>query len=272
MLQKVLSSWATIRLSTRISAPWSYIRRHSEVHMPLLESSVHLPQTHASPLHKNTTCGCWSVCPITGMYFFCPLHYSISVAQALSCNVYKNSSSLSSSHKFRLFSEALFVYTPALLLSVLYFLFLAHKFSFCGWPILSIITQMGAPSNFVVWNRNTAVFHVYFGLQSSFYSFLVSWGGARLSSLGRSATNWTFVPAPDDRWWWWWWMWSNLWNESWQGKQKYLKKTCHSVTLSTTNPTWPDLSSNTGRRDGKPATNWLSYGTAEFGLKGSHTY
>jgi hypothetical protein len=34
---------------------------------------------------------------------------------------------------------------------------------------------------------------------------------------------------------------------------------CH---LSTTNPTWPDLWSNLGRRSAKPATNRLSYGTA----------
>jgi hypothetical protein len=33
--------------------------------------------------------------------------------------------------------------------------------------------------------------------------------------------------------------------------------------LSTTNPTWPDLGSNPGRRGGKPATNRLSYGTAK---------
>jgi hypothetical protein len=30
--------------------------------------------------------------------------------------------------------------------------------------------------------------------------FLVSWSGVRLSPLGTSATNWPFVPAPDDRW------------------------------------------------------------------------
>jgi hypothetical protein len=28
---------------------------------------------------------------------------------------------------------------------------------------------------------------------------LVSWDGVRLSPLGTSATNWPFVPAPDDR-------------------------------------------------------------------------
>jgi hypothetical protein len=35
-----------------------------------------------------------------------------------------------------------------------------------------------------------------------------------------------------------------------------------SVSLSTTNPTWPDLGSNPGRRGGKAASNRLHYGTA----------
>jgi hypothetical protein len=30
-------------------------------------------------------------------------------------------------------------------------------------------------------------------------SFLISWGGMRLSPLGTSATNWSIVPAPDDK-------------------------------------------------------------------------
>jgi hypothetical protein len=82
--------------------------------------------------------------------------------------------------------------------------------------------------------------------------FLVSWGGMRLSLLGTFATIWPIVPAPDDRWWW---MWRSRWDENWQGKPKYSEKTCPSVTLSTINPTCPDLGS-------KPATNRLSYGTA----------
>jgi hypothetical protein len=70
---------------------------------------------------------------------------------------------------------------------------------------------------------------------------------------------WPIVPAPDDRWW----LWSSWWNEDWKGKPKYLEKTCSSATLSTTNPTWPDLGSNLGHHGGKPATNHLSYGTAK---------
>ena len=39
-------------------------------------------------------------------------------------------------------------------------------------------------------------------------------------------------------------------------------KTCPSATLSTTNPTLTDSGSNPGLRDGRPATNRLSHGTA----------
>jgi hypothetical protein len=68
-----------------------------------------------------------------------------------------------------------------------------------------------------------------------------------------------YCTAPDDRWGW---LWSNSWNEDWQGKPKYSEKTCPRAILSTTNPTWPDPCANTGRRVGKPATNRLSYGAA----------
>jgi hypothetical protein len=71
---------------------------------------------------------------------------------------------------------------------------------------------------------------------------------------------WPIVPAPDDMWGW---LWSNRWNEDWQGKPKYSEKTCPSATLSTTNPTWPDPGSNPGRRGVKPSTNRLSYRAAE---------
>jgi hypothetical protein len=51
-------------------------------------------------------------------------------------------------------------------------------------------------------------------------------------------------------------------NVDWKGKSKYSEKTCLSATLSTTNPTLQDQSSNPSRRDGKPADNSLSYGAA----------
>jgi hypothetical protein len=90
--------------------------------------------------------------------------------------------------------------------------------------------------------------------------YIISWGGVRLSPLGTSATNCPIVPARDNRWWWW--VWSCRWNKNWQGKPKYSEKTCSNATLSTTNPTWPDVGSDPGRRGGKPATNRLIYGRA----------
>jgi hypothetical protein len=74
---------------------------------------------------------------------------------------------------------------------------------------------------------------------------------SRLAPLGTSATERPIVPAPGD-----------YDDEDWQGKPKYSAKTCPSATLSTTNPTRPDPGLNPGRRDGKPATNRLSYGAA----------
>jgi hypothetical protein len=50
-----------------------------------------------------------------------------------------------------------------------------------------------------------------------------------------------------------------------QEKLKYSEKTCPSATLSTTNPTLPDLGSNSGRRGAKRATKLLSYGAALTG-------
>jgi hypothetical protein len=47
------------------------------------------------------------------------------------------------------------------------------------------------------------------------------------------------------------------------GKPKYSEKTCPDTTLSTTNPTWPDLGLNLGCCGGKPATNRFSCGAAK---------
>jgi hypothetical protein len=49
------------------------------------------------------------------------------------------------------------------------------------------------------------------------------------------------------------------------GETEVLGENLPSATLSTTNPTWPDPSSNPGRRGGKPATNRLSYGAEVSG-------
>jgi hypothetical protein len=69
------------------------------------------------------------------------------------------------------------------------------------------------------------------------------------SAVGTTASILPIVLAPDGRWW----VWSTRWSENWQGKPKYSEKTCPNITLSTTNPTWPDLESNPGRRCGKTA-------------------
>jgi hypothetical protein len=80
--------------------------------------------------------------------------------------------------------------------------------------------------------------------------------GRSSSPLGTLTTDWSSAPATDDKWWW---MWSRRWNEICQGKPKFSEKTS---SLSSTNPTWPELGSNQSRRGGKPATTRLSYGTA----------
>jgi hypothetical protein len=87
----------------------------------------------------------------------------------------------------------------------------------------------------------------------SHYDWNLIWGGGLSWYCGHF---WPIIQAPDDRGW----LWSNWWNEDWQGQPKYSEKTCPSATLSTTNPTWPDPGSNLGCRGGKPATNRLSYG------------
>jgi hypothetical protein len=73
--------------------------------------------------------------------------------------------------------------------------------------------------------------------------FYYWWGGTK--STRYCGHFWPIVQAPDDRWGW---LWSSWWNEHWQGKPKYSEKTCPSATLSTTNPAWPNLGSNLGRR------------------------
>jgi hypothetical protein len=70
--------------------------------------------------------------------------------------------------------------------------------------------------------------------------FLFSWCGVRLSPLGTSATNWRIVPSPDDDE-------CGVVGGMRIGRgNRSTQKTCPSATLSTTNPTWPDLGSNPG--------------------------
>jgi hypothetical protein len=63
---------------------------------------------------------------------------------------------------------------------------------------------------------------------------------------------WPIVPAPDDRWGW---CGAIGGMKIGKGNRSTRRKTCPSAT-------WPDLGSNPGRRDGKPATNRLNYGAA----------
>jgi hypothetical protein len=44
-------------------------------------------------------------------------------------------------------------------------------------------------------------------------------------------------------------------------------KTCHSATLSTTNPPWTEADSKPGLRDGRPAANRLNHGRSEDNIK-----
>jgi hypothetical protein len=129
--------------------------------------------------------------------------------------------------------------------------------------IIVITTVSSWTASWTKWTASTHSHHIsWYAIPTLTYVFsfiiLVSWGGVRLSPLGTSATNWPIAPGPENRWW----VWSSRWNENWQGKPKYSEKTCPSTTLSTTNPTWPDLGSNPGRRGGKSSTNHLSYYTA----------
>jgi hypothetical protein len=92
------------------------------------------------------------------------------------------------------------------------------------------------------------------------FFFLYCVGGVRMSLLGMQATTGHIVSALDD-----WWVWSS-WNENWQGKLKYSEKTSPSAILSITDPTWPEVGSNTCSNIGKPLTNRLRYGMASYSL------
>jgi hypothetical protein len=81
----------------------------------------------------------------------------------------------------------------------------------------NLVTEPLSSNGWQLWFRYNLAFRLY----ATIYTYIVSWGGVRLSLLGMLATNWPIVPALDDRWWW---MWSSRWNDNWQGKPKYSKK------------------------------------------------
>jgi hypothetical protein len=89
--------------------------------------------------------------------------------------------------------------------------------------------------------------------------FLIRMVGGWVQSGSTRHVGHRMVYCTCSGWLWWWRIW---WNEDWKENSKYSEKTCPNATSSTTNPTWPDPGSNSGRRVGKPATNRLSYGAA----------
>jgi hypothetical protein len=105
-------------------------------------------------------------------------------------------------------------------------------------------------------SRNLKSYKIFYTCSKLFFFY---------SKWGETESTWycdhysPIVPAPDCRWGW---LWSNWWNEDWQGKPKYSEKTSPSAILSTTNTTWTDPNLNLGCRGGKPTTNCLSYGVA----------
>jgi hypothetical protein len=90
-------------------------------------------------------------------------------------------------------------------------------------------------------------YYYYYYLFIYFLLCYSYWGETK--SIWYCGHYWPIVRAPGDRWWW---LWSNWWNEDWQGKPKCSEKTCPSATLSTTNPTWPDLWHNRPHTIPKP--------------------
>jgi hypothetical protein len=68
-----------------------------------------------------------------------------------------------------------------------------------------------------VWAKQDSRIHV----TSIFRVFFIA-SGVGLSPF-YCGHFWPILPAPDDRWRW---LWSNCWNEDWQGKSKYSEKTC----------------------------------------------
>jgi hypothetical protein len=131
-----------------------------------------------------------------------------------------------------------------------------HWFICCVFrSLISIPAEHLTQNNSTKWGgaNNSRIYSIVAGETCSFPG-----GGVTLSQLGTLATNWPILLAPDDRWW----VWSSRWKNNLQGKQKYSEEICPNATLSSTNPTWPDLGSNPSRRVGNPTTNRLSYVTA----------
>jgi hypothetical protein len=126
--------------------------------------------------------------------------------------------------------------------------------SFLSFLCYFISRRLGYPSGCMSYPRVNIPTILLLLLSHGWFSGTQLLLGVRVSPLGPSAINWPIVPVLDDRW-----IWNIWWNEDWQGKQKYMEKTCPSATLFTTDLTWPDLGSNPANCGGKPATNNLSH-------------
>jgi hypothetical protein len=92
----------------------------------------------------------------------------------------------------------------------------------------------------------------------TYFFYLLEWSG----TYRNYATKLPIIPATVDGEWC---LLCSRWN-GWQGKPKYAEETCSNPPLSTTNPTWPDLGWNLGRRCKNPGSNRLSYDTVAVTL------
>jgi hypothetical protein len=90
--------------------------------------------------------------------------------------------------------------------------------------------------------------------EANFFLIRIVGGGVHTGSTWHVGHFWPIVPAPCD-----------CKNGKFGGMKigkgnRSTRRYAAPAPLSTTNPTWPDPGTNTGRRVGKPASNCLSYG------------
>jgi hypothetical protein len=120
------------------------------------------------------------------------------------------------------------------------------------------LTTCSVDSQHQIWSQSVQM-HQRWNIQMSlifFFNLRTVGGGIQTGSTRHFGHSFAYCTCPG-----WLWEW-RIWCNEWQGKPKYLEKTCPDATLSTTNPTWPEPGLNLGRRSEKPTTNRFSYGTA----------